>query len=223
MRQFAISDIHGCASTFKTLLNRINFSTTDELYLLGDYIDRGPDSKGVIDHIWDLQKSGYRVFCLKGNHEEMMVNALTDTHYGNSWLRHGGMETLESFDAYHIKEVPETYITWMRELPHYKEVGNYLLVHAGLNCHEQNPLEDEHAMIWIRRWYQSLDREWLGDRIIVHGHTPIPKTEIIEMAKYLKELPILDIDAGCTFVEEEYGWLCALELGTNELTFQERI
>lgn len=59
MRKFTISDIHGCAKTFKALLNRISFSKEDELYLLGDYIDRGPDSRGVIDHIWHLQKTGH--------------------------------------------------------------------------------------------------------------------------------------------------------------------
>ncbi|MFT5168289.1 MAG: serine/threonine protein phosphatase 1, partial [Saprospiraceae bacterium] len=64
MKQYAISDIHGCAKTFKALLEQISFSKEDVLYLLGDYVDRGPDSKGVIDHIWQLQSEGYTVFCL---------------------------------------------------------------------------------------------------------------------------------------------------------------
>ena len=72
MNKFAISDIHGCAKNFKALLDRISLSLGDELYLLGDYIDRGPDSKGVIDHVWQLQKTGHTVHCLCGNHEQRL-------------------------------------------------------------------------------------------------------------------------------------------------------
>jgi len=71
MRQIAISDIHGCARTFQALLDKIQLSTNDQLYLLGDYIDRGPDSKGVIDTILGLINAGYRVQTLMGNHEKM--------------------------------------------------------------------------------------------------------------------------------------------------------
>ena len=70
MRRFAISDIHGCARTFEALLDRIAFTSQDELYLLGDYIDRGGDSKGVLDLIFRFQKEGYAVQCLLGNHEQ---------------------------------------------------------------------------------------------------------------------------------------------------------
>jgi len=76
MKKYVISDIHGCAKTFKALVDRISFSREDELYLLGDYIDRGPDSKGVIDHIWDLLETGYTVHCLTGNHEQMFLHAI---------------------------------------------------------------------------------------------------------------------------------------------------
>ena len=70
MHRFAISDIHGCAKTFEALLDRIALSTQGELYLLGDYLDRGPDSKGVLDLIFRLQREGYAVHCLRGNHEQ---------------------------------------------------------------------------------------------------------------------------------------------------------
>ena len=66
MRKFAISDIHGCLKSFEALLDKIQLSTSDELYILGDYIDRGPDSKGVIDYIWKLEQEGYAVKCLRG-------------------------------------------------------------------------------------------------------------------------------------------------------------
>jgi len=75
MRQFAIADIHGHLKTFKALLREINFTVFDELFLLGDFIDRGPDSKGVIDYIEELKQTGYTVYCLRGNHEQLCLDA----------------------------------------------------------------------------------------------------------------------------------------------------
>ncbi len=222
MRRFAISDIHGCAETFKALLKQINFTSSDELYLLGDYIDRGPDSKGVIDHIWGLQESGHQVFCLKGNHEQMLINAIDNWEERSRWLRHGGKETVESFWIDSLMEIPKQYIYWMRKLPHFLEINNYLLVHAGFQFGSSNPLRNEEAMLWIRNWYSTLNEDWLKGRIIVHGHTPIPKTSIEQMILNLETFPVLDIDAGCTFVEEEYGWLCAMDLGAKALFFERR-
>ena len=95
MRRFAISDIHGCIKTFKTLVDRIEFSKEDTLYLLGDYIDRGPDSKGVIDHIWKIQEEGYRVHCLRGNHEQMLLEELKNIKF---WYQ-GEPAMLKSFNA----------------------------------------------------------------------------------------------------------------------------
>ena len=76
MKQYAIGDIHGCSKTFKELLDKIGLIEGDELYLLGDYIDRGPDSKGVIDTIFELREKGFKVICLRGNHESMLLDAL---------------------------------------------------------------------------------------------------------------------------------------------------
>ena len=109
MRRFAITDIHGCAQTFKALLNRISFSKDDVLYLLGDYIDRGPDSRGVIDHIWKLQKEGYQVHCLRGNHEQMLLDEVASK---NVWYK-GEHATLQSFNANSNKDIPKAYIEWM--------------------------------------------------------------------------------------------------------------
>jgi len=76
LRILAISDIHGCLNTFKAILQQINYTKADQLFLIGDFIDRGPDSKGVIDHIWDLQAQGFSITCIKGNHEQMLLNGL---------------------------------------------------------------------------------------------------------------------------------------------------
>lgn len=219
MRRFAISDIHGCSATFKALLEKIKFAKEDVLYLLGDYVDRGPDSKGVIDHIWRLQKWGYQVHCLVGNHEIMLLKAYEEAydHY------HGLIETVQSFGVSRAANIPKEYMYWIKNLPIYIEIEGYLLVHAGFNFKEANPLADKESMIWIRDWYQDIDKEWLASRMIVHGHTPTSKEEIVLNMKNLEALPVIDIDAGCVFEHKKYGYLCALNLDDRRLTFLKKL
>lgn len=223
MKRYAISDIHGCTKTFKALLERINFSKEDILYLLGDYIDRGPDSKGVIDHIWQLQSTGHTVFCIKGNHEQIMIDSLVDIEKKRSWLTYGGLNTLKSFNIQTLIDIPKVYISWLIKLPHFLITDGYVLVHAGLNFELENPLEDETAMLWIRQWYNSIDRKWLGDRIIIHGHTPTKQLLIQNSLHNLKNIPVIDIDSGCVYDTLGFGYLCALNLDSRELYFESNI
>ncbi len=124
-RQFAISDIHGCHLTFKALLDKIAFSTSDELYLLGDYIDRGPDSKNVLDTIFELQQNNYNLQCLRGNHEQMLLDE-ADQRSTDRWVRHGGLQTLESFNAKKMEDIPDKYYHFLRELPYFFEVDSFI-------------------------------------------------------------------------------------------------
>lgn len=215
MRRFAISDIHGCAVTFKNLLHQISFSKEDVLYLLGDYIDRGPDSRGVIDHIWYLQKEGYQVHCLRGNHEQNLLDAYSETRFECEIPK----ETLLSFEVKTVKDIPKVYIRWMEKLPYYFDLEDYILVHAGLNFNLAKPLDDHADMIWIRHWYDNIDSDWLGGRIIVHGHTPTRQLEIKRSINTLDEIPAIDIDAGCVFESFGLGNLCVLNLDTKKLRF----
>lgn len=219
MRRFAITDIHGCAKTFEALLNRITFSKEDVLYLLGDYIDRGPDSRGVIDHIWELQEDGYEVHCLRGNHEQMLLDEINDDEI---WYN-GEKATLKSFEVKANQDIPKPYIEWMEELPFFFELKDYILVHAGLNFRTKFPLDEPTEMIWIRNWYDDINKKWLGNRIIVHGHTPIRQLVIKRSISELDEIPAIDIDAGCVFESFGLGNLCALNLDTKELTFHANI
>ena len=215
MKKYAISDIHGCAKTFKALLEKINLSKEDELYLLGDYFDRGPDTKGVIDHIWQLQKEGYFVKCLLGNHELMNIEAYRNADY---YFR-GDKAVLKSFGINNIQDLPKPYVDWIKTLHLFIEVDEYILVHAGLNMRKEFPFNDFDAMVWIRSWYQDINREWLGDRIIVHGHTPLDILQIKGSLKTLDELPIIDIDCGCVYRSFGLGYLCAFELTERQFTF----
>jgi len=216
MPRYAISDIHGCAKTFKKLLKKINLTKQDELFLLGDYIDRGPDSRGVIDYIWELQKEGFQVHCLRGNHEQMLIDEVMKSEV---WYN-GEAATLASFGVSQNIDIPKKYIEWMKRLEYYFELEDYILVHAGLNFLRKDPLADLKEMIWVRYWYDRIDRDWLGKRIIVHGHTPTKKSLVEDSLKSLDHLPVIDIDSGCIYEREGYGNMCAFNLDERALIFQ---
>lgn len=221
-RKFTISDIHGCAETFRALLHRIELSQDDELYLLGDYIDRGPSSRAVVDHILMLHDAGFTVRCLRGNHEQLMLESFSEKEKYRIWISNGGMETLYSFGIEYPWELPRKYVDFFDELPCFLEVDEYILVHAGLNFRQGNPLVDEVAMLWIRDWHQNIDRQWLGERLIIHGHTPTLQSAIPRQLKLLSENRVLNIDAGCVFrgLRPGMGHLCAFELTQQTLFFQ---
>ncbi len=221
MARYVISDIHGCAQTFRLLLwDQLKLQKTDELFLLGDYIDRGPDSKGVLDQIMDLRHDGYRVYCLKGNHEDMLLNSMHDPAYLELFLYNGGKATLESFGGLlYPDDIPNTYLDFLEGLPTYIALDSAYLVHAGFNFNNPDPLSEPHDHMWIRNWYDQVDKEWLGDRKIIHGHTPVVR-EVIETAVDTRA-PFIDIDNGCFLKNMPgRGYLCALEMNHYQLYFQ---
>ena len=218
--RYAISDIHGCIKTFKALLSKINFSKADELYLLGDYIDKGPKSKEIIDYIWGLQASGHTIHCLKGNHEQMMLDTLIDGSQLSSWLLHGGWNTISSFKVRWLKEIPDRYIHWMKQLPYYFELDDYILVHAGLDFKYQNPFKSKRSMLWSRNWQDSINYNWLGHRVIIHGHTPRLKNHINKSFNEIKAKQYLNIDNGCFIDKSGYGHLLAFDMTNQHLYSQ---
>jgi len=222
-RQIALSDLHGCNQTFLAMLDRLAFSKADTLYLLGDYVDRGPDSKGVIDTIWRLQAEGYTVECLMGNHEELTVKDY-DYEATIGWAGLGDPTLLRSFSAMILSEIPVKYIDWMRNLAKYKEIPGYILVHAGLDFDVQDPFSNEKGMLWIRNWYENINYEWLGDRTIVHGHTPVSVEIAKAMFKEIAKKQVQDIDCGAVFAQSEiFGQLCAFDLSNRALIFQPNV
>ncbi|MBK8444097.1 MAG: serine/threonine protein phosphatase [Sphingobacteriales bacterium] len=226
MRQIAVSDIHGHIQTFERLLyKKVKLQLTDELYILGDYIDRGPGSKQVIDCILELRQAGYSVHCIMGNHEKLMLDARNSLLDAQIWLQNGGEATLRSFGVLNLYEIPPLYWRFLESLAYYIELNTYYLVHAGFDFSKSGAaLEQLEAMLWIRKWYRTLDRGFLGKKSIVHGHTPITKDEIKTMLAQQKELPVLDIDCGCyAYWRKGMGRLCAFDLTNKKLYFQKNI
>ncbi len=224
MRRFTISDIHGCALTFEALIQKINLSPKDELYVLGDYVNRGANSKKVFDIIFSLKQEGYRIHCLKGNHEQMLLDSLTDKRLFQIWVEiNGGKQTLDSFGVERVDQIPTQYLDFMASLPHYLEIDGYVLVHAGFDFNEANPLENQEAMLWKRDWYGKINSDWLDNRIIVHGHTPQSVSALKFQLFNIQRTPAIDIDCGCVYAKIGMNQLCAFELNERSLTFQPNI
>jgi len=214
MSRYAISDIHGCSTTFRYLVEEeLRLQPTDSLYLLGDYIDRGPNSKGVLDYIMELQERGHQVKALLGNHEDMMLQARQEPEALGGWLMNGGKTTLSSFGTSAIQEIPEKYWQFLRQLDFYAELEDYYLVHAGFDFSAPDPFSETDAMLWARHF--KADPRVLGTRKIVHGHTPISIAEINHNLVDPLQLSY-NIDGGCVFTNP-YGFLVALNLESLQL------
>ena len=226
MSTWAITDIHGCAYTFESLLRTIDFTPEDTLFLLGDYIDRGPRSKDVLDTILRLKRDGYTVECLLGNHDWVMLHAVEEpnTEEARNWKnRFGGRETLRSFGTTSEQGIETTYIEFLQSMDYYRVYKNLILVHAGLNLNADDPLADREAMLWIRYDNRDVSRAWLEDRTIIHGHTPHSRRRIQHQVERRHEHPIIGIDNGCVYRRTGMNHLCALELDTMELVFERNV
>ena len=200
-RLLAIGDSHGCyRQLFNLVTEIINLTREDKLVMLGDYIDRGEDSKAVLDLIMDLIKDGYDIMPLMGNHEDMMINAPMSPLDNYNWMRNGGDETLRSFGVSSVNEIDRRYMDFVSAMPFYHIVNNFIFVHGGLNDDIENPFEDTYSMIWERRYeYHS---PVFKDKIIVHGHRPHSLSELKEQ---LRESPsVINIDTGCVY-GKDYG------------------
>ncbi|MBS1729798.1 MAG: serine/threonine protein phosphatase [Bacteroidetes bacterium] len=213
-RIIAIGDIHGCKKTLdKMLFQQLQITKEDVIYLLGDLIDRGPDSRGVIDTILTLEKEGFTILTVLGNHEEMMLQSVLDATSHQIWIRNGGAETLKSFESSDFTELPMEYKLFFYRAKFFIETDTNIFVHAGLNFTNENLFEDQDAMLWVRNYHDY--QPALKNKILVHGHTPLP-------LRFIKNQRgnCINIDGGCVFTNwPTLGNLVAVILPDREYIF----
>ena len=170
---YAIGDVHGHVDKLRKLIERCREhadSRPMRIVLIGDYIDRGPDSNGVIGELSGLQRSRpFEVICLRGNHESDM---LACAHGGDpsQWLSNGGLQTLASYGITRAKDIPRAHLDWAATLPLTYDDGRRLFVHAGINPDLPLDAQKDVDLLWIREPFLSYRGQY--GRLIVHGHTP---------------------------------------------------
>ncbi len=171
---YAIGDIHGSLQKLRDLIKLCKRHADGLLatfIFLGDYIDRGPDSRGVIAMLMDLQlRQPHRVIALKGNHEAFAVEVVDGDIEPEFWLREGGAATLRSYHINDARDLPDKHIAWLRALPLCYDDGQRFFVHAGIDPDKPLSTQVDHDLIWIREPFLSDTRDY--GRLIVHGHTP---------------------------------------------------
>jgi serine/threonine protein phosphatase 1 len=177
MNIYAVGDIHGCLDRLEMLLDEVQPDLEqDVLLFVGDYIDRGPASRGVVDYVLKLQQRYPRehLVCLKGNHEAMFLDFLQGWER-EMFLFNGGLGTLRDYwgDNWDRKKeliLPPEHESFYRELRLYYETPDYIFVHGGLKPGVPLPEQQEDDLLWIRGEFIT-SMENFG-RLVIFGHTP---------------------------------------------------
>lgn len=222
-KSYVISDIHGCYRTFRTLVEEgIQLTKSDQLFLLGDYVDRGPSSKAVLDYILDLMENDYQIFPLRGNHE----NDLLEFSRGEPRFLLWHLNKHKYPDVVENGKLLDRYIDFFDTLPYYYELDDYYLVHAGFDFKAENPFENKTAMLWLR--YFSPSPGQLNGKRVIHGHDPVYMETIIDHIE--NNHVSIPLDNGAAYVgrnklydTSRLGKLCAFDLDTHQLHTQRNI
>ncbi|VTU02376.1 serine threonine protein phosphatase : Putative phosphohydrolase OS=Microcoleus sp. PCC 7113 GN=Mic7113_1507 PE=4 SV=1: Metallophos [Gemmataceae bacterium] len=174
MRVLAFGDIHGCLAAFDALLDWVKPTPDDVVVTLGDYVDRGPDTRGVIERLIAMQQT-HNLICLRGNHEVMMVDARTGGRgQKKMWLSVGGVETLASYGIFAgmdatLDDVPAAHWDWLAtQLVDYYESDRFIFVHASVLPEYDMDAQPDYALLW--EFLPDAMRHHSG-KTVVCGHT----------------------------------------------------
>jgi len=198
-RVYAIGDVHGRLDLLKTLLQQIRDDHQDResadgvIVYLGDYIDRGRDSKGVVELLCGEPLANFQHICLKGNHEQSLLTFLEDIDIGPSWLYYGGAETLASYgiDASSLEQdsaqlealqvalraaLPSHHLEFLQNLILTHREGDYLFAHAGVRPGVAIENQKARDLMWIRDKFLTSPRD--HGCVVVHGHSITPNPDV---------------------------------------------
>jgi len=195
-RTYALSDIHGCLNKLVALVARCRSDAKDDaarFVFLGDYIDRGPDSRHTLDLLINRSRRRNTVF-LKGNHEAYFTSVLEDPARAAEWFQFGGLQTLMSYGVSAapglgkdelpdlVRELtsvmPPEHIAFLRQLRPTFTCGDFFFVHAGVRPGIPLSEQRESDLLWIRDEFLQSKRRF--GKYVVHGHTPVKQAELLE-------------------------------------------
>lgn len=167
MRLFAIGDIHGCADALRRLDQELKFDASDTVVTLGDYVNRGPATHAVIEHLLEL-RNRCRLVTLRGNHEVMMLRARDDRSFLSKWLTYGGTETLDSYAATTFADIPDVHWNFLESTALYHEEANDFFVHANVVPELPMAEQSEKTLLWA---HFSAKHPHVSGRRMICGHS----------------------------------------------------
>ena len=198
MRLYAIGDVHGRADCLEIMHEKIAREIEQDgvadwrIIHLGDYVDRGPQSKQVLDLLVAARDRDERVLALRGNHDEGFLDFLADPTNAGLFIDYGGFDTAASYgvvlktgsreELYEshralMDVMPEAHLAFLRDLPRSVSFGDFFFCHAGVRPGVALAAQDPHDLIWIRR--EFLNHGGLFEKLVVHGHTPHDAPEML--------------------------------------------
>lgn len=215
-RRIAIGDVHGHYAGLMTLLEMIAPTSSDNIYFLGDLIDRGPESSQVVKFV---KESPYE--CLLGNHEQMLLNVMweedSSTSVVQNWLHSGGQATIASYQG---GTIPQEDVEWLKSLPTYLDLGDVWLVHAGIDPNILLAEQTADQFCWVRDEFLSIDKPYFTDKLVIVGHTITFTLPDVAPGKLAQGEGWLDIDTGA--YHPRSGWLTGFDI-TNNIVYQVNI
>lgn len=212
-RQIVIGDVHGHYDGLMKLFELFDPNEEDEIYFLGDLIDRGPKSADVVNFV---RQNNYA--CLLGNHEQMLLDSIINGQVYpptlQAWLYSGGYNTMRSYGK---SGIPAEHIEWIRTLPRYLDLGDTWLVHAGIDPHIPFEEQGSEQFCWIRDKFHRIPEPYFPDKLVVIGHTITFTLPGVEPGELAHGKGWIGIDTGA--YHKTSGWLTALDI-TNRQVFQ---
>ena len=208
-RVYAIGDIHGCIDQLLALLACIeqdvleNRVADHKIIFLGDYVDRGPASSGVLDHLFGLSKQSHQTVFLRGNHDERFASFMKEPSLvADGFLQWGGIQTIESYGVEikagvdigfihrELKErVPDKHCDFLARLEMMHVESDYVFVHAGVRPGRSLDYQHQQDLLWIRNDF--LNHAEPFEKVVVHGHTPVNAPEF--------QTNRINVDTGCVY------------------------
>ncbi len=210
-RRLILSDVHGCYQTFSKLLDKISLTPSDQLFIAGDMINRGPHSMLVLVRIWQLLADGYQVLPLRGNHEQLLLE------YNREQSQKLSFFAERQYSRHMIEangDLQSDIDHFIGMLPYYYETDKELIVHAGFDTTQKTPLTMWKDMMWLREFTYD-ERTFQGKRIF-HGHVPQSFAVIEACAK--RGARVVCVDNACVRAKfPGYGNLVCMNLDTGEI------
>jgi serine/threonine protein phosphatase 1 len=202
-RTIAIGDIHGCATALRCILGAIQPAADDTLVLLGDYVDRGPDSRGVLEEVLGLE-TRCRVVPLLGNHELMLLDALANPRVESVWRQCGGDATVRSYDG-RLSNIPAEHLAFFGRCRRYHEMAAHFFVHANYAADVPLDEQPDYLLFW-EHLHVHVPAAHENGKVAIVGHTSQKSGEVLDAGH------VVCLDTFCY----GGGWLTAMDVSSSE-------